>query len=112
MCNVMHSRTNLLFIQAQVVIHFHAQWSDPCKHMDKVLAALAGECKGPVAFKRVEAEEIDDVTAHFDITSVRGYTSERSDLKGSGQGQESSPEPGMTLPTGANLRFSQRWQGG
>ena len=39
--------------------------------MDKVLAALASECKGPVAFKRVEAEEVDEVTAHFDIISVR-----------------------------------------
>lgn len=40
--------------------------------MDTVFSALAGEFKdkGMVAFKRVEAEEIDDVTAKFEITSV------------------------------------------
>ena len=80
-------------LSIQVVLHFYATWSEPCKHMDVVFKELATECKGTV-FKRVttgsghaqcrmqeleyrfffptqvDAEEVDDVTTHFGVSSV------------------------------------------
>ncbi len=53
----------------QVLLHFWAEWSEPCKHMDAVFSELAKECAG-VAFMRVEAEEVDDVTTQYGVSSV------------------------------------------
>ncbi|GAX84470.1 hypothetical protein CEUSTIGMA_g11890.t1 [Chlamydomonas eustigma] len=55
----------------KLVLHFWAEWSEPCKHMDTVFQQLATEfsSKG-VQFKRVEAEGLDDVTSLFEVSSV------------------------------------------
>ncbi|KAG1681020.1 hypothetical protein FOA52_009980 [Chlamydomonas sp. UWO 241] len=55
------------------VIHFWAAWSEPCKVMDTVMAALAKEHAGAVSFQRVEAEEVDDVVEKFGIESVPAF---------------------------------------
>lgn len=52
-----------------VVLHFYADWSEPCKHMDSVFVELANQHPG-VTFGRVEAEQVDDVTERFGVTSV------------------------------------------
>mmetsp|Transcript_18633 Transcript_18633/g.44513 ORF Transcript_18633/g.44513 Transcript_18633/m.44513 type:complete len:219 (-) Transcript_18633:255-911(-) len=52
-----------------VVCHFWASWSEPSKHMNTVVAELAGEYP-TVAFATIEAEEVEDVTEKHNVTSV------------------------------------------
>uniref|UniRef100_A0A383VCP1 Thioredoxin domain-containing protein n=1 Tax=Tetradesmus obliquus TaxID=3088 RepID=A0A383VCP1_TETOB len=53
----------------KAVAFFWASWSAPCKHMAQVLEALAQQHSG-ITYLKVEAEEVDDVTEKFGVTTV------------------------------------------
>ncbi|KAF5827260.1 thioredoxin-like protein [Dunaliella salina] len=55
-----------------VVLHYWAQWCEPCKHMDKVMAQLAAE-HPQATFMRVEAEEVDQATIKHEVTTVPSF---------------------------------------
>jgi len=53
------------------VVHFWAEWCEPCKQMDEVLKVL-GEDKKQLTLLRVEAEkdELEDVTEKYGVSMV------------------------------------------
>ncbi|KAF6260884.1 thioredoxin-like protein [Scenedesmus sp. NREL 46B-D3] len=53
----------------KAVAFFWASWSAPCKHMAQVLETLAKQHAG-ITYLKVEAEEVDDVTERFGVTTV------------------------------------------
>ncbi|GMH40019.1 hypothetical protein BSKO_07923 [Bryopsis sp. KO-2023] len=59
----------LLKSSQPVVVHFWAEWSVHCKHMDVVLVELA-KTYPQVIFTRVEAEEVVDISEKYDVSSV------------------------------------------
>ncbi len=60
---------NTLANSQQVVLHFFAPWSEPCKHMDSILEELA-RIHSNVSFVRVDAEQVVDVSEKYQIISV------------------------------------------
>eukprot|EP00879_Flechtneria_rotunda_P018019 GHRR01018885.1.p1 GENE.GHRR01018885.1~~GHRR01018885.1.p1 ORF type:complete len:222 (+),score=104.10 GHRR01018885.1:124-789(+) len=54
---------------SKVVVFFWASWSAPCQHMKQVLETLAKH-NADLLFIEVEAEEVDDVTEQFSVTTV------------------------------------------
>lgn len=55
-----------------VVLHFEADWAEECKQMNEVLEELAKEYTHTI-FLRVEAEEVEKVTLHYEIESVPSF---------------------------------------
>lgn len=54
---------------SKAVLFFWASWSAPCKHMQQVLETLAKQHPS-IAYLQVEAEEVDDVTEQYSVTTV------------------------------------------
>ena len=55
------------------VVHFWAEWCEPCKQMDEVLKVLGEEKdKKQLTLLRVEAEkdELEDVTEKYGVSMV------------------------------------------
>ncbi|KAK9802904.1 hypothetical protein WJX73_003852 [Symbiochloris irregularis] len=65
-----------------VAIHFWAPWCLPCKQMDVVFAELAKQYPG-VAFVRVEAEELSDISQRYNVTMVPHFVLLQNTKKGS-----------------------------
>lgn len=55
-----------------LVIYFHAPWAAPCKQMATVLSALASTypASAPISFVALNAEELPEVSEHYDVTAV------------------------------------------
>lgn len=51
------------------VVFFWADWSEPCKFMDKVFGELSKQHRA-VRFLKVEAEVLDDITIKYNVTAV------------------------------------------
>jgi len=54
------------------VIYFHAPWAAPCKQMSTVLSTLASTypADAPISFFSLNAEELPEVSEHYDVTAV------------------------------------------
>ena len=52
------------------VVDFYAVWCGPCKILAPILDDLAGEYKGKVAFYKLDAEKLRDLSARY---QVRAY---------------------------------------
>jgi len=52
-----------------VVVHFWADWCEPCKHMDVALEKLAIE-NPHASFARVQAEELPTITERYNVDTV------------------------------------------
>ena len=56
-----------------VVAHYWATWCEPCGAMDQLVRQLSSQWTG-VAFARVEAEEVDELTERYDVSAVPFFT--------------------------------------
>ncbi|WIA14726.1 hypothetical protein OEZ85_003216 [Tetradesmus obliquus] len=74
----------------KAVAFFWASWSAPCKHMAQVLEALAQQHSG-ITYLKVEAEEVDDVTERFGVTTVPYFV-----LLQDGKGNAAAPYCGFS----------------
>lgn len=66
------SATSSLPPSALLVLYFHAPWAEPCKQMSTVLSTLASTYPSTpdLAFLAIDAEEVSDVSEHYDVTQV------------------------------------------
>ncbi len=49
------------------VVDFYAVWCQPCKILAPILEDLAGEYKGKVPFYKLDAEQLRDLSARYEI---------------------------------------------
>ena len=53
------------------VVHFGAEWCDPCSHMNAIMETLAKEHSAEkVKFLYVDCERLEDLTEEYGVTSV------------------------------------------
>ena len=58
-----------------VVAHYWATWCEPCGAMDQLMKQLSVQYNATgVAFARVEAEEVDELTERYDVSAVPFFT--------------------------------------
>ncbi|GBF98819.1 monothiol glutaredoxin [Raphidocelis subcapitata] len=110
----------------QAVAYFWADWSEPCKQMDAVVAELAKQYPA-VAFLRVDAEKVDALTERFGVETVPCFVLLQDGAKaGSLEGADPSaltqrvaslaaaapaaaaPAPAAAAPAAAPLGVQQR----
>ncbi|OAL44109.1 glutaredoxin [Pyrenochaeta sp. DS3sAY3a] len=67
-----HSTISALPNSTLAVIYFHAPWAKPCEQMSLILSTLASTypASAPIAFLALNAEELPDISEHYDVTAV------------------------------------------
>ena len=53
-----------------VAVDFYADWCVPCGAVDPIIDRLAGEYRGKMTFARLNVDENQEVTDHYQVTSI------------------------------------------
>ena len=62
--------TEILQSPIPVLLHFSAQWAGPCRRMKPVLARMAEEMKGKMAFAEVDIDDSSTLAIQYQIRGL------------------------------------------